>query len=312
MSGLVLVTGANGFIGVRLVQYLSAHEVAVRRSSRGIGDDIDVVSGDIDANTDWSSALAGVACVVHLAARAHVTSAAGAEELSEFRRVNTDGCLNLAAQAAAAGVARFVYLSSIGVNGAFSRRPFNEQDTPDPVTPYAISKWEAEQGLHKIGEETAMEVVIIRPPLVYGPKAPGNFGRLERLLRSGLPLPLGGLRKQRSLVALDNLVSLIAVCIDSPRAANQTFLVCDGEDISTVELLRKMAKALGRTVILLPLPSRLLVALASLVGKQAEVRQLGASLQVDCSKARTLLGWTPVVTLDEGLRLAMQDSRTAT
>jgi nucleoside-diphosphate-sugar epimerase len=307
VTGSILITGANGFIGSRLLQVLAERGVSVigcgRQSSKTIG----VVIGNIDADTDWQAALAQVVSVVHLAGHAHVMRGDASETLNEYRRVNTEATLNLARQATASRVSRFVYISSIAVNGVQNQRPINEQDLPNPIGPYAVSKWEAEQGLREISQATGMEVVIIRPPLVYGPKSSGNFARLIRLVRGGLPLPLGGLHKGRSLVALDNLVDFIGLCIDHPAAANQTFLVCDGENLSTAELLRRIGAALNKPVTLLPLPGWLLIALAALVGKQGEARKLVASLQVDSGKAHELLGWVPPVSMDEGLRRALAD-----
>lgn len=305
MTGSILITGANGFIGSRLVQVLAERGVSVlgcgRQSSKTIG----VVIGNIDADTDWQAALAQVVSVVHLAGLAHVMQGDASKTLNEYRRVNTEATLNLARQATASRVSRFVYISSIAVNGVQNQRPFNEQDLPNPIGPYAVSKWEAEQGLREISQATGMEVVIIRPPLVYGPNSSGNFARLIRLVRGGLPLPLGGLDKERSLVALDNLVDFIGLCIDHPAAANQTFLVCDGENISTAELCRRLGAALNKPVTLLPFPGWLLIALAALVGKQGEARKLVASLQVDSGKAHELLGWVPPVSMDEGLHRAL-------
>lgn len=304
----VLVTGATGFVGTALVERLTADGVpvvaAVRRDA-WIGGAHTVAVGDIGPRTDWRAALAGVDRVVHLAARAHVTSDQSADPLFEFRKVNVEGTLALARQAAAAGVQRVVFVSSIGVNGIRSERPFSETDTPVPVEPYAISKLEAEEGLMRLARQTGMEVVILRPPLVYGPDAPGNFGRLLKAVRRGVPLPLGAVRNnRRSLVALDNLVDLIAICIDYPAAANQVFLAGDGEDLSTSELLRRMAAAMGKPDRLLPVPENWLVLGFRLLGKGDLAQRLCGSLQVDISKAREQLGWNPPVSVDEGLRKA--------
>jgi nucleoside-diphosphate-sugar epimerase len=212
--------------------------------------------------------------------------------------------LALAALAADKGVKRFVFLSSIGVNGNNSVKPFSEKDTPNPQEPYAISKYEAEQGLLVLAKKTGMQVVIIRPPLVYGPNAPGNFGTLVNWLRRGVPLPLGAINNKRSFVALDNLVSFIALCADrtrSPKAANQVFLISDGEDVSTTQLLRKVADALGKKRWLLPVPVGLMSFVARFIGKGDVANRLFGSLQVDSSKARDLLGWQPVITMDEQL-----------
>jgi nucleoside-diphosphate-sugar epimerase len=224
-----------------------------------------------------------------------------------FHAVNVGGTLNLARQAAAAGVRRFLFVSSIGVNGArtVSEIPFHETGNTNPHNAYALSKWDAEVGLIKIAADTGLEVVIIRPPLVYGRNAPGNFGSLRRAVQRGLPLPLGAVHNRRSLVSLDNLVDLIVTCITHPKAANQTFLVSDGQDLSTTELVRGMAQAAGVPARLLPVPVWVLQALASLLGKGEAMQRLCGNLQVDISKARNLLGWVPPVSVEEGLRRAM-------
>ena len=303
----ILVTGANGFVGRALCGEALARGAAVRGVTRApcdlpIGVD-NVVVGSIDGSTDWLDVLADCEVVVHLAARVHVMQDATADPLEEFRRVNVQGTLNLARQAAAAGVRRFVFVSSIGVNGAETfEKPFTDQDQAAPHSPYAVSKYEAELGLQALAGETGMEVVIIRPPLVYGPNAPGNFGSLMRWLKRGVPLPLGAIHNQRSLVALGNLVDLIVTCITHPAAANQTFLVCDGEDVSTTELLRRMGLALGHPARLIPVPASWLKLAASMVGKRDVAQRLCGSLQVDISKTRQLLGWSPPLTLNQGLK----------
>jgi nucleoside-diphosphate-sugar epimerase len=254
--------------------------------------------------------LTGCETVVHLAARVHVMADTAADPLEEFRRVNVQGTLNLARQAAVAGVRRFVFVSSIGVNCAETyRRPFTAHDEVAPHSPYAVSKYEAELGLQALAAETGMEVVIIRPPLVYGPGAPGNFGSLLRWLKRGVPLPLGAIHNQRSLVALDNLVDLIITCLTHPAAANQTFLVSDGEDVTTTELLRRMGQALGRPAHLIPVPVSWLKLAAKLVGKPDVAQRLCGSLQVDIEKTRRLLDWTPPISLDEGLKKAAEGLR---
>ncbi len=265
------------------------------------------VTGDLELAADWSVALAGISAVVHLADRVHVMADTAANPLVEFRRVNVQGTLNLARQAAAAGVRRFVFISSIGVNGAeTSQKPFADQDQAAPHSPYAVSKYEAELALQALAAETDMEVVVIRPPLVYGPNAPGNFGSLMRWLKRGVPLPLGAIHNQRSLVALGNLVDLIVLCLTHPAAANQTFLVSDGEDVSTTELLRRMGQALGCPARLIPVPASWLKLAATMVGKPDVAQRLCGSLQVDISKTRQLLGWSPPLTLDQGLKKAAE------
>ena len=293
----ILVTGANGFVGRALCAEAVSRAMAVRGITRVSGDlPISVENfavGGIDGNTDWQDVLAGCEVVVHLAARVHVMADSAADPLVEFRRVNVQGTLNLARQAAAAGVRRFVFVSSIGVNGAETfQRPFTAHDAAAPHSPYAVSKYEAELDLQALAFEAGMELLIIRPPLVYGPGAPGNFGSLMRWLIRGVPLPLGAIHSQRSLVALDNLVDLIVTCLTHPAAANQTFLVSDGEDVSTTELLRRMGQAMGHPARLILVPVSWLKLDATLVGK------------VDIEKTRRLLGWTPPLSLDEGLRRA--------
>ena len=257
---------------------------------------------------DWRKALAGCQVVVHLAARVHVMTDTAKNPLDEFRQVNVKGTLNLARQAAAAGVRRFVFVSSIKVNGEATEpgHPFTAEDTPAPLDAYGISKMEAEQGLREISAQTGMEVVIIRPPLVYGPGVKANFAAMMRWLARGVPLPLGAIHNQRSLVALDNLVDLIVTCIAHPAAANQTFLVSDGQDVSTTELLRRMGRAMKRPARLMPVPAGLLEWTAALVGKRDVAQRLCGSLQVDIQKTRQLLGWNPPLTLDQGLKKAAE------
>ena len=304
----VLVTGANGFIGGAVVARFVADGCnvagAVRRPA---GASWAVSSPSLGNDADWRPLLAGKTVVVHTAARAHMLNDRVADPLAEFRRVNVEGTLLLAVQSAAMGVRRFVFISSIGVNGADTfQQPFTSEDQAAPHSPYAVSKYEAELGLQALAAETGMEVVIIRPPLVYGPNAPGNFGSLMRWLQRGVPLPLGAIHNQRSLVALDNLVDLIVTCLSHPAAANQTFLVSDGEDVSTTELLRRMGQAMNRPARLMPVPAGLLEQVAALVGKRDMAQRLCGSLQVDIQKTRQLLGWKPPLTLDQGLKKAAE------
>jgi nucleoside-diphosphate-sugar epimerase len=310
----VLITGSTGFVGRRLHARLATEgrdlRCAVRTPSP---DENSIAVGDIGPDTQWDEALHEVGTVIHTAARAHIMKDEVPDPLAEYRKVNVDGTLNLARQAAEAGVKRFIFISSIGVNGNQSTTPFTEQDPPAPHDLYAISKYEAEQGLQQLAKETEMEVVIIRPPLVYGPNAPGNFGSLMRLVEKGLPLPLGAIHNKRSLVALDNLVDLIITCIDHPAAANQVFLAGDGEDLSTTELLRGVANAMGKPARLIPVPAGVLMLGATVLGKKAMAQRLLGSLQVDISKAREVLGWEPVVSVEEGMAMAvkMRDSENA-
>jgi UDP-glucose 4-epimerase len=262
--------------------------------------------GDLGAQTDWSAALTGVDAVVHTAARVHVMQEAAADPLVEFRRVNAQGTLSLARQAARAGVQRFVFISSIKVNGEVTRPgcPFTVRDLPAPVDAYGISKQEAEAGLRDIAFQTGMEVVIIRPPLIYGPGVKANFAALMRAVQRGWPLPLGAVHNQRSLVGLDNLVDLIAVCLVHPRAANQTFLVSDGHDLSTSQLVQRLARAAGVSALLLPVPVWVLQAGAALLGRGDAVQRLCGNLQVDISQAQTVLDWKPPVSVETGFRRA--------
>jgi nucleoside-diphosphate-sugar epimerase len=299
---MIMVTGGNGFIGRELLLRFSAYHGAVVGALRACQEpSLTLASIEyrtvtvVDSTTNWSQALNGISCVVHCAAIAHGKS-------GDVREVNVAGTLNLAHQAAEAGVARFVFLSSIGVNGNVNTRPFTVEDEPNPSDSYAQSKWEAEQGLWDIQRETGIEIVIIRPPLVYGPGAPGNFGSLVRWVEKGIPLPLGAIHNKRSLVALDNLVDLIATCIDHPAAANQVFLAGDGEYISTTELLRGVARAMGKPSRLIPVPTGLLMMVAAMLGKKAVAQRLLGSLQVDISKAQNLLSWQPPLTVEQGLK----------
>lgn len=305
-----LVTGVSGMVGRRLCQMLEQRGTRVTSAFRLPNSLIpgctSACVGEIDGKTQWDIALHNVSIVVHLAARVHVMHETTTNPLAEFRRVNVDGTLNLARQAAAAGVRRFVFISSVKVNGESTQTgvPFTADDTPAPLDAYGISKMEAEQGLREIGAQTGMEVVIIRPPLVYGPGVKANFAAMMRWLKCGVPLPLGAIHNQRSLVAIDNLVDLILLCLTHPAAAHQTFLVSDGEDVSTTALLRRMGQAMGCPARLIPVPSGMLKLAGALVGKSDVVQRLCGSLQVDIAKTRDILGWTPPVSLDEGLRRA--------
>jgi nucleoside-diphosphate-sugar epimerase len=307
----VLVTGASGLVGMRLCHRLmrdGQNVFATVRSSESVAPlGPQIVVGQIDHSTDWHQALSHAKAVVHCAARVHVMHDTEADPRSVFRVVNVHGTLNLARQAAAAGVRRFVFISSVKVNGEFTlpSRAFNETDAPNPQDAYGQSKHEAELGLRQLAAETGMEVVIIRPPLVYGPGVKANFAALMRAVQRGWPLPLGAVHNQRSLVALDNLVDFIVTCINHPKAANQTFLVSDGCDLSTTELVRGMAQAAGVPVRLLPIPVWALQAGAALLSNGDAVQRLCGNLQVDISKARRLLGWVPPVPVEEGLRKAM-------
>lgn len=308
----VLVTGANGFVGQQLCMQLAPSHWHVRQAFRRLHaasilnaahERIDV--GEIGPNTDWQRALSHMECVVHLAARVHVMKEQSADPLTEFRRVNVSGTENLARQAAAAGVRRFIYLSSIKVNGEFTTpdHPFSAEDAPAPTDPYGISKLEAEQALRQVEAATGMEIVIIRPPLVYGPGVKANFESMMRWLERGIPLPLAAVTdNRRSLVSVDNLVDLIVTCLTHPAAAHQTFLVSDGADLSTAELMRRMGTALGKPAHLFYLPPNLLRLGAAMLKKADVYQRLCGSLQLDIGKTEQLLDWKPPLSVDQGLR----------
>lgn len=310
----LLLTGASGYIGNAILRRLQQDAnflpiAAVRNENSPIANKAKkVVVGEISSNTDWSAALADTDVVVHAAGRAHVLKREPVASATEFQRVNAEGSLNLARQAVKYGVRRFVFISSIGVVGASSERPLNEQQEPHPDNPYALSKLEAEQGLREISMQSDMEVVIIRPPLVYGAGAPGNFARLKRLLSCGLPLPLAAVDNLRSFVALENLVDFVVTCLRHPAAANQAFHVSDGVDLSTPEFLRLMSTAMGCHERLFWFPVGILKLLAGLLGKRREIESLCDSLQVDISKAHLLLDWEPLFEPSAAMRAALQDN----
>lgn len=306
----LLVTGASGMVGSALSTALKRSGIAVRLAIRTTPSNMaefdSIQVGNLDGQTEWHLALLGITGLVHLAARVHIVNDESAEPLAEFRRVNVDGTLNLARQAAAAGVKRFVFLSSVKVNGESTQagQLFTEMDEPHPQDAYGHSKFEAEQGLRLIAVETGMQVVIIRPPLVYGPGVKANFAALMRAVQKGWPLPLGAIRNQRSLVALDNLVDFIVLCCQHPQAANQTFLISDGQDLSTTELVQALARAAGVVPRLVPVPVWLLQGLGRLLGRGDALQRLCGNLQINSSKAMNLLGWKPKVSVQEGLRRA--------
>ena len=309
-----LVTGATGFIGQALIARLLTHSdyqifAAVRKLVTIFPLKVNQLKFDgISSNTDWNNALKGIDCIIHTAARVHVMSDTAYDPLEEFRIVNTRGTLNLARQAAESGVKRFIYLSSIKVNGEenLPETRFTPDDIFIPTDPYALSKYEAEQGLLKLAEETQMEVVIIRPPLVYGPKVKANFLSMMKWLYKGVPLPFGSIHNKRSLVALDNLIDFIVTCVKHPAAANEIFLVSDGEDLSTSELLSRVANVLGKRTWLLPVNQKLLEMCLKIVGKKDLAQRLFGSLQVDISKNKKLLNWSPRVSVNEGLQKTVQ------
>jgi UDP-4-keto-D-QuiNAc 4-reductase len=303
----VLVTGATGFVGSALCKSLVGQGLTVTGAVRILpnnkidGVDYKVVAG-LSSDTKWSKALDGVNAVVHCAARVHVMREIASDPIKAFNEVNVEGTVHLAKQAVLRGIERFIFISSIKVNGERTNKHlFRADDVPYPEDPYGISKWETEQALKNISGETGLEVVIIRPPLVYGVGVRANFLRLMQAIKLGLPLPLGSIQNRRSLVALDNLVDLIVTSLFHSAAANQTFLVSDGEDLSTPELIRRIAVAMRRRVCLYRVPVPLLMKVARLLGKSDLTQRLCSSLQVDTRKNQDLLGWHPRFTVDEAL-----------
>jgi len=316
----VLVTGATGFVGKALCAALGQRGFRVRKAVRtpesgdasaGLTEEI-VRVGAIGEETDWSAALAAIDVVVHLAARVHVMREEARDPLAEFRRVNVAGTERLARAAAAAGVRRLVYVSSIKVNGEATQgdQKYTEADTLAPEDPYGISKLESEQVLHRVARDTGLEIVIIRPPLVYGPGVKGNFIQMLNVLRKGFPLPLASVDNRRSLVYVHNLADALITCATHPAAAGQTYLVSDGEDVSTPQLLRSLGAALGRPARLLPCPPMVLMALAKLAGKGPQAERLLGSLRVESGKIRSQLNWMPPYTLQQGLRATAEWYRT--
>lgn len=313
MSTDILVSGGTGFIGGALLKRLvnrADWRVAalVRHVDAALPAGVAAVALSPDQPFAPTAYAGKVDVVVHCAARVHVMREEAGDPLAEFRRVNVEGTLNLARYAIQAGAKRFVFLSSIKVNGESTApgQPFRADDVAAPVDPYAVSKLEAEQQLRALAEQSGLQVVIIRMPLVYGPGVKANFHALMRCLQVGIPLPFGAVANKRSLVALDNLVDLILICIEHPAAANQTFLAADGEDLSVAELARRLAGALHRPARLLPVPAALLRLGACALGRRAIYQRLCGSLQVDIGKTREVLGWHPPVGVDEGLRRAAE------
>ncbi|MGE6565644.1 UDP-glucose 4-epimerase family protein [Pseudomonas hunanensis] len=303
----VLITGASGFVGSAVLRRLSEEGIPVRGAYRKWP--IHSVPGDaclspgLSSDSCWHDLLEDVSVVVHSAARVHIMKDLAQDPLTEFRTVNVDGTLALARQAAALGVKRFVFISSIKVNGeeTVDGRSFTAESQPAPVDPYGVSKYEAELGLKQIADETGLEVVIIRPVLVYGPGVKGNFLSMMKWLDRGVPLPFGAINNKRSLVFLDNLVDLIFICLVHSAAAGQVFLASDGHDLSTSSLLRRLSSALGRPARLLPIPSALIEIFARLIKRRSIAQRLCGSLQVDIEKNQRLLDWHPPVSIDHGL-----------
>lgn len=309
----VLITGANGFIGSAINRRLEASKQfgvipVVRRNTDG-SSYIEV--GEIDGLTQWDGFLDGVDTIIHSAAAVDDKSVSRVQQAFECRRVNVEGTLKLAAQAVKADVRRFIFLSSIKVNGenTFLNRRFSVEDIPSPQYPYGRSKLEAEQSLFELAKKSNMDIVIIRPPLVYGPGVKGNFRSMVNWVKKGLPLPFGAIDNKRSFIAIDNLVDLIVKCIDHPAAANDVFLAGDGEDLSTSELLVRLGEALGKPVRIFSPPVSLINLGATLLGKKELAKRLCGSLQVDISRTKELLDWEPSTSIDEGLRKVAKNIR---
>ena len=317
----VLVTGANGFLGKAVSHGLAEAGYIVRRAIRNNFDQIDdkdieintknskvnindevAIVGNIDPDTDWSDALEGVDVIVHLAARVHIMKEEISDPLHEFRQVNTLGSKNLAQSAAGSQVNRLVYVSTVKVNGEHTDdAPFVETNIPNPQDPYAVSKWEAEQALMDIAKQTGLEVVIIRPPLVYGPGVKGNLLRLIRWIDMGIPLPFRNVDNRRSFIGVDNLVDFITKCSLHPQAAGEIFLISDENDLSTTELIKKLAYSLNKPVYLFPIPINIIRTFSKIIRKRGPIDRLFGSLQIKSEKARCLLNWTPPFSVDEGM-----------
>jgi nucleoside-diphosphate-sugar epimerase len=303
----VLVTGASGFVGRNLCAFLKGKGFFVRGAVRNNvcdvpGVDEYIQAGDINESTDWCRALAGVDTVVHLAARVHIMNDPAVDPVEEFRRVNVFGTERLARMAVEAGVKRFIFISSVKVNGEGALRPYTEKDVPAPQDAYGISKREAEDSLARIAVETGLQVVILRLPLVYGPGVKANFRNLIKIAGSGLPLPFKGINNRRSFLYLGNLTDAVSLCITHPSAVGETFMVSDGQDVSTPALIKMIVCAMGKKAILFSFPPELLKLLFKVMHKGGDLEKLAGSLLIDSSKIRNSLGWKPPFTLEEGIR----------
>lgn len=306
----ILVTGANGFVGSSLCETLHGRNVDFVAAVRNADMNGQISVGGLGPDTDWTAALEGCDVVIHLAARVHVMNDSANDPLAAFRAVNVDATLNLARQALAKGIKRFVFISSIKVNGEeTTTHPFTAFDEPAPIDPYGQSKLEAEIALQELGNATGLEVVIVRPPLVYGPGVRANFRRLMQLVKTGLPLPLGAIHNRRSMVAVDNLVDLLILCASHPAAVGQIFLVSDDRDVGISELLRMLAAAMDKRSLLLPLPAGLLASTVAVFGKSAVANRLLGSLQVDIDHTKSTLQWQPPVSMEFALKKTVADYR---
>jgi len=305
----ILITGATGFVGRALFENLKSKKkyfahLTTRTNQEELFEGGKAFNiGEIDANTDWKDALDGVDCIIHCAARAHMTEKKQTDSLNAYRTINVDGTRNLAKQAVSIGIKRFIFLSSIKVNGegTIASKSFKYNDISQPEDAYGISKWETEKALLEISKQTGLEVVIIRPPLVYGEGVKGNFLRLLDIVYKQIPLPFAKINNLRSFIALDNLIDLIICCIEHPKAGGKTFLVSDGEDLSTSDLIMKLSKLMDKSPRLFQVPQLIIQLIGRLVGKSSEVKRLLESLRVDNSYTREILGWSPVLSLDESL-----------
>ena len=308
----ILVTGANGFVGRQLCRSLSQKgflvKAAVRQTAIAPAEEMQYIPvGDIGPDTDWTEALHGVHLVVHLAGRAHIRRDSSANSMAEYERINTLGTIRLAQMAAAAHVKRFLFLSSVKVNGEETHdQPFAETDRPAPLDFYAVSKWKAEEALLHLHRQGKLSVVIIRPPLVYGPGVRANFLQLIRLVDFGLPLPLGKIKNKRSLVGLRNLIEFIMVCLHDPSAAGEIFLVSDQEDLSTADLVQRIGGFLGRSTYLIPIPYQFMSIIAHIMGKKEAFYKLCHSLQVNVEKSRNVLHWNPPFSVNEELEQTIE------
>lgn len=303
----LLVTGANGYVGSALCRALCDHQISFVGSVREKTAQSQIKIGNLTGATKWSDALSGCDVIIHLAARVHVMKDKVSDPIAAYRETNVAATMNLARQAVELGVRRFVFVSSVKVNGEVTKdQSFTPHDIPMPIDPYGQSKLEAELALKELSHKTGLELVIIRPPLVYGPNVRANFLRLMRLVKSGMPLPFGAVHNRRSMVALDNLTDLLIVCSRHPEAAGQTFMVSDDNDVSVSELIRMIASAMGKRSLLIPLPSSILTGAASILGKSEVANRLIGSLQVDISHTKATLGWKPIISMPDALHKTVE------